>query len=115
VPKIAGRKEYATYLAYFGLVLALLTLINMFASDIYPGYRECERIMEPLYSLLEAGEGVTGEQMVTQQPALGAETMSALMMRCNNLQNDVFISYVLISVGIAFFVGSLITMREAKR
>ena len=111
---MAEKRGYAVYLTYFGLVLVILTVINLFVSDIYPEYRKCDRIIEPLYSMLEPGEGIIGEQMVTEQAA-GPGAISALILRCNNVQNDVFISYVLISIGVAFIVGGLITIRESKR
>jgi hypothetical protein len=110
---MAEKKGYATYLTYFGLVLVILTVVNLFVSDVYPEYRRCDAIIDPLYSMVEPGEGITGEQMVTDVP--GSNAVSALILRCNNVQNDVFISYVLISIGIAFLVGGLITVRESKR
>lgn len=110
---MAEKRGYATYLAYFGLVLVILTVVNLFVSDVYPDYRRCEQIIDPLYSMLEAGEGVTGEQMVTIDGG-GSGAVSALIQRCNNVQSDVFISYVLISVGVAFVIGGLITIREKK-
>ncbi|MBW2997729.1 hypothetical protein KY349_05300 [Candidatus Woesearchaeota archaeon] len=110
---MAEKRGYATYLAYFGLVLVILTVVNLFVSDVYPEYKKCEQIIDPLYSLLGEGEGIIGEQMVTIDGG-GSGAVSAIIQRCNNVQNDVFISYVLISVGVAFIIGGLITIREKR-
>ena len=110
---MAEKRGYATYLAYFGLVLVILTLVNLFVSDVYPEYKRCQQIIDPLYAMLGEGEGIVGEQMVTIDGG-GPGAVSALIQRCNNVQNDVFISYVLISVGVAFVIGGLITIREKR-
>jgi hypothetical protein len=112
--KKPSEKGYAMYLAYFGLILVILTVINLFVSDVYPEYKKCEKIIDPLYSLLVEGEGMTAEMGSVTSTEEGKDALSAIILRCNNVQNDVFISYVLISLGVAFLVGGLITIRETR-
>ena len=107
-----GKLEISKYLMYVGLILAVLTLMNLFVSDIYPESKKCEQILEPLYSMLEPGApaefGVSVAQMQDN------EAISLLILQCNNVQNDLFISYGLIAIGVAFLVGGLITIKERE-
>lgn len=108
------KREVPKYLMYFGLVLIVLTLGNIFASDVYHSHQKCERIIEPLYSQMTQGEGLVAEAGGQTTTVAGPDATAALIQRCNNVQNDLFISYGLVSVGVAFLIGGLITIKEQK-
>lgn len=115
--KASGTAHHARvpkYLMYFGLVLIVLTLANVFASDVYPSHKKCEQIIEPLYSQMMEGEGLVGGENGQTTTTTAKDATAMLIQRCNNVQNDLFISYVLVSVGIAFLIGGMITVREAR-
>ncbi|MFC1742011.1 hypothetical protein ACFL3V_05740 [Nanoarchaeota archaeon] len=109
-----SKRGYASYFTILGLVLMLFVLINMFVSDIYPEHRRCEVISDSLHSMVTVGVGVTGDVSATVAAADSQETVLLLIQRCDTVANDVLISYGLMSLGIAFFVGGLITIRETR-
>ena len=108
------KRGVPKYLMYFGLVLVLLTLINLFISDVYPEHQKCGRIIEPLYTHMQEGEGLVLSGGSQTSTGVIDDATAALILRCNNIQNDLFISYGMISVGVAFLIGGIITIKEEK-
>ncbi len=104
-----GKRSLTRYLAFFGICLILLTFVNLNVSDVYPEYRKCSEIIDPLHSLAGPADGTDADGTIA--PMDDESALRMLVLRCNNVQNDVFISYALISIGVALILGGLITSR----
>ncbi|MFH1063669.1 MAG: hypothetical protein V1729_01165 [Candidatus Woesearchaeota archaeon] len=90
-----------------------LTIIILAVSDVYPEYRECSEIIDS-FPLMTGPDGGSGDDHGGTIAPMDAESaLRMLVLRCNDAQNDMLISYALISIGVASILGGLVTSKES--
>tara|TARA_Y100000310_G_scaffold345461_1_gene465239 strand:- start:318 stop:605 length:288 start_codon:yes stop_codon:yes gene_type:complete len=87
------------YIITFGAVVIVLTLIFSFLSSIYASYINCKDVIKTI-SLSEK-----------PQSAEELQENNKLLMECNGVLADVYLSYFFIGLGVAIIVGGFITMK----
>jgi len=87
------------YIIIFGAVVIVLTLVFSFLSGIYTSYIDCKNVINTI-SLEEQPEDVKELQ-----------DNNKLLMECNGVLADVYISYFFIGLGVAIIVGGFITLK----
>ena len=108
------KRGTSNYFAVLGFILLVSALGLMFIYDVYPEHQRCEAMSDSLHSMVTVGAGVTGEVSATSASPAPQETVLLLIQRCDSVANDALIGYGLLSMGVAFLVGGIITMRETR-
>lgn len=80
-----------TYFLWAGGVLILVMLLVVFAGGLYPKHRACERFYQE-YSFPE---------MTPDQTATAATPDWVLHADCQGVENNLYLSYYLVALGVA--------------
>lgn len=110
-----------SYLMWSGGLIAILTTLLILVSGSFTDYSKCEPIMDEIIS--PTGDPVPmihlkencAKSLVEGQTVFSLERCAQTYVeQCASLRNNIYISYIVIIVGIALLTGGFLTQRGDK-